>query len=316
LPRKFIKYHKFLEIDTKAYAKVNLHLEVLNIRPDGYHNILSLMSRIGIFDHLKLVSLDVYDVPGEDITVEIIPEKSYYYDVLETIPLKENLIYRAVVSYFRELKLSGYIAIAVQKYIPAGAGMGGGSSDAAGVFMMLNDYFKSNNQKCLAINQLMYLGSKLGADVPFCIHGGYALCEGVGDIITPVEGRINGCAVIAYGGIHINTGQAYRSLKRKSDPIPEKELEDKRRHIINALKSGSISSLKTYFRNDFETPVFEMHPPLRIIKQQVEDTGADFVTMTGSGSGIIGIFKDAEGARCAQTALSKKIKDVFVADFL
>lgn len=316
MPRNFVKYHKPLEIDTTAYAKVNLHLEVLNKRPDGYHNILSLMSRIGIFDRLKLVSLDVRDVPGGDISVDIIPEKSHYYDVLKSIPLRENLIFRAAASYFKEMRLSGSMTIAVQKNIPAGAGMGGGSSDAAGVLIMLNDYFKRNNQKSLDINQLMHLGSALGADIPYCIHGGYALCEGRGDIIQPVEGRINGWAVIAYDGIHVNTAEAYRSLKKKSDPVPEKDLKDKRRKIIDALKSGSISSLKTNFKNDFETPVFKMYPLLGIIKQQVEDTGADFVIMTGSGSSIIGIFKDAEGARRAQAALSKKIKDVFVAEFL
>ena len=170
----------------KAYAKVNLHLEVLNKRSDFYHNIFSFNASLDIFDRLTFKRLNVFNKKSGDISIDIQPEGGEYHDIIISIRNEDNLISKAIKAYLNRIGKSASISIAVEKNIPAGAGLGGGSSDAAAALKLINSYFTDKNEG-LAENELRQIGAKIGADIPYCLSGGFAICEGTGDIIEDLK---------------------------------------------------------------------------------------------------------------------------------
>jgi 4-diphosphocytidyl-2-C-methyl-D-erythritol kinase len=303
-----------LTYKARAYAKVNLHLEVLNRRVDLYHNILSLNASLDLFDRLTFKRLNISN-KFNDIQIDIHPEGGEWPDILSSIAVEDNLITKAVKSYMGRIKKSGDISIAVEKNIPAGAGMGGGSSDAAAALRLLNNFFIKSNEG-LSENELLQVGAKAGADVPYCLAGGYAICEGIGDVIENIEGRLKYWVLAANCGIKINTASAYKALKRDGNPVlSEFEIKEKKKLFREGIEKGDFGSFKHILKNDFELPAFSDHPELKEIKETIYGYNPEYVTMTGSGSSIIGIFKNKKNAKKAKDDLSRKAK-VIIAKFL
>ncbi len=288
-----------MDIETRARAKINLHLEVLNRRPDGYHNIFSLMARVGLHDLLKLgCDLNRRSAGGLDLTLRT--DGGDFARIIEETPLETNLIVRAIRAYCTRVGLSGAVHVAIEKNIPAGAGLGGGSSDAGAVLNALNERLG-----LLSREELMAMGSRLGADVPFCMTGGAAFCEGTGDKITRVDCRFRHHVLIAHNGTHVNTAEAYRSLNRTNYPQRSREeLERTRREITSRCMTGDAGALSSVARNDFERPVFERHESLARVKLVLIEGGADLAAMTGSGSAVFGLFRDRTSMERTAASLS------------
>ncbi len=298
----------------RAYAKVNLHLEVLNRRSDLYHDIFSLNASLDLFDRLTFKRLNISN-KFDDVQVNIHPEGGEWPDIFSSVAEEDNLITKAVKYYMGRIKKSGEISIAVEKNIPAGAGMGGGSSDAAAALRLLNNFFIRSNEG-LSEDELLRLGAKVGADIPYCLCGGYAICEGIGDTVEKIEGKLKYWVLIANCGIKINTASAYKALNRgRNSYFNKTEIEEKKYQFKNGIKKGNIDSFKYILKNDFESPAFSDHPELKEIKNAISGYKPEYVTMTGSGSSIIGLFKNKSDAKKAKTGISKTAK-IVIAKFL
>jgi 4-diphosphocytidyl-2-C-methyl-D-erythritol kinase len=300
-----------LSQSVKAYAKINLHLQVLNRRNDGFHNIFSLMSQVGLFDLLKLESANISNDAGSEVKVEIISAGGSQRDLADSIPAEENLITKAVKKYCQALGLSGEFLFSLEKNIPAGAGLGGGSSDAASALRLVSGFTG------LGQDRLMEIASRVGADVPFLLSGGSAICEGIGEIVESLKGGLNYHVVLANNGIHVDTAQAYSMLNRSSvQSVTGAEITEMKKAMRSSFHSGRLDGMSRYLVNDFEPVVFAMHPLLAGLKRSLLDTGADFAAMTGSGSTLIGLFSSEKMAAEAANCLKDSIRHVTLTSFL
>ncbi len=290
-----------MKIEIKAYSKVNLHLEILNNRGDGYHNIFSLNASVDLYDEIIINKIKIIDDPGKDILIELIPAGGRSLKQVKPISLDDNLITKAVKAYLNKIEKSGEISISFKKDIPVGAGLGGGSSDAAAVLKALD-----RNLSTLGNNVLSKLGSKLGADVPYCLSGGFAVCQGIGDEIDKIDGNLGHIVLIFKSENQIDTAWAYRSLNRQRNLAGQtiEKIQEKINLFKEKIKKGTLNGLIPLFKNDFEELVFAKYQDLRIVKEKMRDFGAVYSTMTGSGSSIIGLFDDLESAEAAKMDLS------------
>ncbi|HOT44589.1 MAG TPA: 4-(cytidine 5'-diphospho)-2-C-methyl-D-erythritol kinase [Spirochaetota bacterium] len=298
----------------RAHAKVNLHLEVLNRRDDGYHNIVSLMASVALHDLLKLEESSARELSGGiDIAIAVKNGGGVYGSLTDSIPAHENLIARAATLYYERAGINGRAVFSVEKNIPAGAGLGGGSSDAAAALKLLNGRFGKFRD-----DELADLGSKIGADVPYCLHGGFAIGRGIGELIMPVPGKLPPWVLIINDAIHVDTGAAYRSLNRGTEADAGQEAAVGRtiRRLTSALSKGSLNDLKDAAENDFEKPVFRQYPRIRHIKEELYGSGAAFAIMTGSGSSVIGLFQQKETAEQARSKLAGTYREVILTQFV
>lgn len=298
----------------RAHAKINLHLEVLNRRDDGYHNIFSLMASVALFDLLKLDDIKVHKSTGSvDIAVAVRSNGGSHAGVIDSIPPHENLIAKASTLYLEQLGMNGTAAFSIRKDIPSGAGLGGGSSDAAAALKLLNGSLNAYQEEGLA-----EIGSKIGADVPYCLRGGFAICRGIGEIVMPVPGALRCWVLIVNDGIHVDTGSAYKALKRSADTGRDSEaaIGKTTRLIAGALAGKSIEALKSIAKNDFEEPAFRQYPGIAEMKERLYGQEADFAIMTGSGSSVVGLFSTKEKAEKAKSKLTKHYKEVIITKFV
>lgn len=297
--------------EIKALAKLNLSLEILNKRADGYHNLLSLMSKINLFDLLKLKDItEKKDSSFPNISIKAVD--GIYKDFFNRIPLTENLIYRAAFEYLTICNISCNLKIEVVKNIPAGGGLGGGSADAAGILIILNSIFGK-----LEKDDLYRLAGKLGADVPFCLNDKLAICEGIGDIIEPIPGNLKASILIINDNISVNTGEAYRKLNRTNYfDYPECLLSEKKQIFREAVAENNICKLLPYCKNDFEEPVFLSYPLIREIKEDICNSNAVFSQMSGSGSTVFGVFLDDNDAKKTFNKLKKKYANVVLTELV
>lgn len=305
------KSHMNREI--KAYAKVNLHLEVLNRRKDGFHNIMSLMSKIRLYDLLKLdpVNLKKGD---DDLKVTFSDVSGPFSEVISGLPLNDNLIVRALRLYCLKAGLCGEVKIGIEKNIPSGAGLAGGSSDAAAALNLVNKIMDYP----LSSEELNSLGTEIGADVPFCLQKSpSAFCEGTGDKIEALDISSDDSILLLNNGIHVDTSYAYRSLGRgESIDVNESVLESRKKSIKQILEKSGLREASNLFYNDFEKPVFDRFPETASLKNEVIKEGAYFAIMTGSGSTVIALFKDKKKLKKAETTFKKRLQTVFVTGFL
>jgi len=271
-----------------AHAKVNLYLDVLRRREDGYHDILTIFQSISLADELIIER-------SEGIWVEC--------DVPGLPSGEMNLAYRAAKLLKETAGLKMGVKIEIHKRIPIGAGLGGGSADAAAVLIGMNELFNLN----LPRRTLMELGSEIGADVPFCILGGTALGEGIGDKLTriPFIGEI--WFLLLNPAIHISTGWAYRNL-RLTKPRGNANILIQRFKGINSPES--VSSL---LYNLFETVVFPEYPEVARLKVRLQESGALGALMSGSGSTVFGIFRSKEEAETARELLRDEVPFCLIA---
>lgn len=270
----------------KACAKVNLHLEVCGKRPDGYHDILSIMAAVNLFDLLKLTAFE--KSKDGSVSVSIVSGGGQCSDVLSSIKPEDNLITKAVHKYLAGRE-GGFFEFYIEKNIPSGAGLGGGSSDAAAVFRMLNNIYGFYSTE-----ELMMLASSVGADVPFCVAGGSAVCGGTGGIIEPVEITDGLFVLIVNDGIHVDTREAYLA-------VDDFQVEGKYNSHLSVSGLKDILSAGDYGKlyNDFEKPVFAKYPRIGVLKKELEQTQCLFSIMTGSGSTLIALYDSADKAAAA-----------------
>lgn len=293
----------------KAYAKINLHLEVLNTRADGYHNIFSVMAAVGLYDLLKPVTLKISENSGHAIRIKAVGGDQA--GVFEDLPLEKNIIYKAVQAYFEGTGLSCEAFFEVVKNIPAGGGLGGGSSDGAAALRILNSKFALHDNASLLLR-----AAKVGADVPFCLNGGLAFCEGIGEIISQKDMTLGCKVLIVNNGAHVNTRLAYKMIDDSMEQGKSAKVDEKRTGQFEALlERAEVAAFKDSFFNDFEVPVFREFPSVKILKERMYASGASFAQMTGSGSSVIGLFENVALAETARNGFSD-IQQVILTDFV
>jgi 4-diphosphocytidyl-2-C-methyl-D-erythritol kinase len=283
------------EIRTPAFAKVNLRLEILGKRPDGYHELRTIFQTISLHDELTLrASL------RSGIALVIQGNEG-----LSRESVRSNLVYKAVEALRRELRIRSGVEIALHKRIPAGRGLGGGSSDAAAALLGYLRLIK----RSLPLPKLLQIASSLGADVPFFLLGGRALGIGKGDEIYPLpDVPKHSILVVSPGAIHVPTPDAYRWLKApKLTKIHPPRTLFRFCALCWSAQSGGLS-------NDFEQAVFQRHPRLAVIKRALLRAGASEASLAGSGSAVFGIFPSPALARRA--AVGFPDDQVFVCETL
>lgn len=279
----------------KAYAKINLLLRVLNKRPDGFHNIQSLMSKISLCDEIRVKELS----KASRFTMDLALSGCALSEDVTGLELDRNIVYRAAVSFSQKSKIPFRFHIELEKNIPSGAGLGGGSADAALVLNLLNKAFP-----VLSAASLKRLALKLGADVPFCMQESQMLVEGIGEKLRKPGFAVDAHVVLVHPVCIINTKNAYNELDR----LDLKNLHLSRKSLKrNFVKSGIVS-----FGNDFEKVVFDGYPELDKIKNELKKSGAFFSQMTGSGSTVFGLYNDEFVAKKAYCELSKMYSRVTI----
>ncbi len=293
-------------IEEKAYAKINLSLEVIDKRNDGYHNILSLMAAVEMHDLLKL---KVFKKRNDNrINLELLASGSQKR-VFESLPVEKNLIYKAAVAYLSEIEQGADLILEVDKNIPSGAGLGGGSADAAAMLRILNrEYVKFDLKK------LQTIAAKIGADVPFCLTNGFSICEGIGEIIEKINGKLPYSVLIVNNGVHSNTAEAYSFIDSHKGAFFDKN--EKKMHFRNAINEGMLDGRCNFFINDFENAVFSRFQSVKCIKQQIENSGSLFTLMTGSGSTVYGLYDNPDVALTASRQFSGNNQTVCITRFL
>ncbi len=268
------------EIRIPAFAKVNLRLDILGKRPDSYHELRTIFQTISLHDELRL-----RDSKTAGICLNINGNQS-----LSLEPARKNLVYKAVDALRREFEIRPGVEIDLHKKIPAGRGLGGGSSDAAAA---LRGYLRLTGGKIPAA-RLMEIAASLGADVPFFLFGGRALGIGRGDEIYPLPDipKLT-FLVVSPSDVHVPTPDAYRWLKA---PALTKSASTPKLWEFCAL---CWSAQESGLFNDFERPVFRRHPHLAKIKRELLRQGATEASLAGSGSAVFAVFPSPALARRA-----------------
>ena len=263
-------------LSLKAYGTINLGLDVLRRREDGYHEVRMIMQTVGIFDRIELSR---EEQPGIRI------ETNLFY-----LPTNENnLVHKAARLLMDEFSVSEGVSIQLRKYIPVSAGMAGGSSDAAAVLFGINKMFHLD----LTTRELMDRGVQIGADVPYCILRGTALSEGIGEILTPLP-PVPPCQVlIAKPGINISTRSVYNNLHANElKPEQHPDIDG----ILDGIRNQDIYQIAGKLGNVLETVTIREHPVIQTIKDKMLEYGAIGSLMSGSGPTVFGLFTDPVAA--------------------
>ncbi len=277
-------------IELKAMAKINLGLDVVRRRPDGYHEVKMVMQMLHLHDEVVVAKRAE---PGIHLTTN-----------LDFLPVDDgNIAYRAAKVLMDAHGINEGVEIRIEKTIPVAAGMAGGSTNCAAVLHGVNQIFELG----LTLDELMAVGVKLGADVPYCLMQHTALSEGIGEILTPVP-SLPACKVlIAKPEVGVSTKEVYQNLK----------LDTLEKHpdidgIVTALKDGDLYGVTDRLENVLETVTVKMHPVINEIKQLMLAEGAVNALMSGSGPTVFGIFDDDAKAEKAYNAMkaSGLAKDV------
>jgi 4-diphosphocytidyl-2-C-methyl-D-erythritol kinase len=269
-------------ITLKAPAKINWSLYVLNKREDGYHNILSLMQPVGLYDSLSF---------NPSSSIELFSDLQ--------IPTEKNLVFRAACALQEAAGIDKGAAISLEKEIPTGAGLGGGSSDAAFTLIGLNELWNLGFDTA----RLCDIGASLGSDVPFFIDSRTAIVTGRGEGLAPERIRAGLTLLIVKPDVSISTAAAYQAVadERKTwnscpDLTNHGEKLNNIKLIIGALNDGPVSLLGSLLRNDFEWVAIEMCPVIGEIKERLMRAGAVAALLSGSGSSVFGFFETGAAA--------------------
>lgn len=279
------------KIRVKAPAKINLTLDITGRREDGYHTVKMIMQTVTLFDeitimrnHSKALSLSC----------------NFHYVPTD----KRNAAFKAALAFFEKTGIvCDGIHIKLKKKIPAQSGLAGGSADAAGTLVALNELYNAG----LNTDELCELGKRTGADIPFCIVGGTRLCEGIGEIMTPLPELPHCSIVIVRPPRGASTPEVYRLYDLKNDcKHPDTA------SCIEALEDNDLKCFISKAANVLEPVTTELVPAIRDIKNRVLDSGAIGAQMTGSGTAVFGIFDDRDKARHCYGRFKSVYKDVFL----
>ena len=287
-------------LSLKAYGKINLGLDVLRRRDDGYHEVRMIMQTVGIYDRIDLI---YKETPG--ITVET----NLYY-----LPDNENnLVYKAAKLLMDEFHVQKGVHIRLRKYIPVAAGMAGGSSDAAAVLFGVNKMFSLG----LTTEQLMDRGVKIGADVPYCVMRGTALSEGIGEILTPLTVPPQCQVLIAKPGISVSTKFVYENLHANElRPEQHPDIDG----MMEAIKQKDLYGIADRFGNVLENVTIPAYPVIQEIKDLMLEQGAIGALMSGSGPTVFGLFTNPKAAAKAHEEMrfgagAELAKQVYLTNF-
>lgn len=277
-------------ISLKALAKINLGLDVVRRREDGYHEVRMVMQTIHLYDRLEMEKTATQGI-------ELSTNLSY-------LPVNENnLVYRAGKLLMDEFGITEGIKVYLNKRIPVAAGMAGGSTDAAAMLYGMNELFELG----LSREQLMERGVRIGADVPYCLMRGTALAEGIGEILTPLAPMVKCPVLIAKPAISVSTSFVYQNLKLDADtkhPDIDRLIKDIRKQDLGAI-AGDMG-------NVLESVTIPNYPVIAQIKEQMMDSGAINAMMSGSGPTVFGLFEEEETAQAAyqkmkESGLAKQV---------
>lgn len=277
-------------ISLKALAKINLGLDVVRRREDGYHEVRMVMQTIHLYDRLEMEKTATQGI-------ELSTNLSY-------LPVNENnLVYRAGKLLMDEFGITEGIKVYLNKRIPVAAGMAGGSTDAAAMLYGMNELFELG----LSREQLMERGVRIGADVPYCLMRGTALAEGIGEILTPLAPMVKCPVLIAKQAISVSTSFVYQNLKLDADtkhPDIDRLIKDIRKQDLGAI-AGDMG-------NVLESVTIPNYPVIAQIKEQMMDSGAINAMMSGSGPTVFGLFEEEETAQAAyqkmkESGLAKQV---------
>ena len=273
----------------KAFAKINLSLDILGTLPNGYHEVKMVMQTVSLYDLVELTKTE----SGISLSCS-----------LKFLPVNsDNLAYRAAESFFKETGISGGVNIFLKKHIPIGAGLAGGSSNAAAVLTGLNTLYDAHLSK----EKLCEIGKALGADVPYCILGGTRLAEGIGEKLSPLPPLPFCHIVLVKPPFSISTKWAYENFDACTDIVhpPTDEL-------IKALSERDLKGICKNMGNVLEDVSISHYPILTQVKDDLVSLGAIGAQMSGSGPTVFGIFEDEEKAKAAKEILWKKYKTAYV----
>lgn len=280
------------EIKLKAMAKINLGLDVVRKREDGYHEVRMIMQTIRMYDQIMLTE---QKEPGIKVKTNV-----------SFLPVNEdNLVYKAAKLLMDEFQVTSGVEIDLRKFIPTAAGMGGGSSDAAAVLVGVNRMFKLGLSK----QQLMERSVAIGADVPFRVLRGTALAEGIGEVLTPLPPLPKCFVLIAKPPINVSTKFVYTNL-RANELTWHPDIDGQ----IQALWDGDLEEVCRKMGNVLENVTIPAYPIISTIKEKMLQCGAVNAMMSGSGPTVFGIFSEREQAEKAAELLreEEKIRQVFV----
>lgn len=266
-----------------SYGKINLGLDVLYKREDGYHEINTIMQQISLKDTLTI------EENKDDIILQC--NKS-------DLPLDStNLVYKAWEKLKEKTNIKRGIKITIDKQIPIAAGLAGGSSNAATVLKALNFLWELG----LKEEQLMSIGVEIGADVPYCIMGGTAYAEGIGEKLTPLKAFKEKSILLVNPGIGVSTEYVYKNLKLEKSPRVNMK------KIILDIEMDNIKSLGENIKNVMEEVVIKEHPIIKQIKKEMKEYGALGALMSGSGPTVFGLFDDKDKANYCKDKFIRKL---------
>lgn len=276
------------KIKMKAMAKVNLGLDVLRRRADGYHDVKMIMQTIDLCDQVEISRTDT---PGIEIRTN-----------LQDLPTNsDNLVYKAAELILKEAKAAEKIrekgiCISLEKHIPVAAGLAGGSTDAAAVLKGLNEMFELG----FSVEELMVLGKKIGADVPYCIKGGTMLAEGIGEKLTGLPDVPKCTVLLVKPQVQVSTAFVYKNLKL-DDAAIHPDIDGQ----IQAIRDKNLYAMSEKMGNILESVTIPAFPQIQEIKEKMLSCGAVNAMMSGSGPTVFGIFDDPKKAEAAREQTEK-----------
>lgn len=273
----------------KAPAKINLALDVISKRSDGYHDVTMIMQTIALYDTISVRN-------GYE-GIKLISDST-------KIPVDEtNIAYKAAHYLSTKYNVKRGAHIHIEKRIPISAGLAGGSTDAAAVLKLLNKAWELKLSKA----ELMDAGKRLGADVPFCIQGGTCLAEGVGEKLTVIKSMPDCYILLAKPNISVSTKEVYQSLK-----LNEMQERPNIPAILQAIENQDLLKISNSMRNVLETVTTKMHPIIVELKQKLMENGAIGSMMSGSGPTVFGVFEDMAAAYGAYDNIKTLVNEIFV----
>lgn len=274
---------------TKAYAKVNIALDVIGKREDGYHLLKMIMQAIDLYDEIIVEKIDK--------GIKINCNKPY-------VPTDErNLAYKAAKLFIDKFNINLGVSITIKKNIPVSAGLAGGSTDCAAVLKLMNSIFKTN----LTDQELMDLGVKLGADVPYCIVGGTALCEGIGEKITKIKPFKDKILVLVKPPFGVSTKAVYQDFDL-SKVVFHPDVEG----LIKNIEKDNLDYVAKNMKNLLENVTLLKYKEIISIKQAMIENGSIGSMMSGSGPTVFAFFDDMVKAQKCYDVMKKKYKDTYI----
>lgn len=265
-------------ISRPAYAKINLTLDIVGRREDGYHMLETVMQTVSLCDMVSVEKADTIEI---DCSAEGVPTDEH------------NTCHKAARLFFEQTGIDDGVKIIIEKHIPSEAGLGGGSSDAAATLCLLNELYGAE----LTYIELERVAAKVGADVAFCIQGGTALCRGIGEEMTRLESVPKRYVLLVKPDFGVSTPEAYKLFDKKGI-----QSSAGTKAFVNALNKGDVPYL--HISNDLETAL--KNDEIAMIRSELIDLGAEAAQMTGSGSCVFGLFVNKNDAENAQSVMAGK----------